>query len=62
MGRKKCLTYNDKKIMEQCSSAGKRVMGRNRIILDSKYYQSKKFGEENNVNGMKLTDSCMTLI
>jgi hypothetical protein len=35
--------YNDKKIMEQCSSAGKRV-GRNRIILDSKYYQSKKFG------------------
>jgi hypothetical protein len=44
MGRKKCLTYNDKKIMEQCSSAGKRVMGRNRIILDSKYYQSKKFG------------------
>jgi hypothetical protein len=37
--------YNDKKIMERRSSAGKRV-GRNRIILDLKYYQSKKVGAE----------------
>jgi hypothetical protein len=45
MGWKKCLMYNDKKIMERRSSAGKRV-GRNRIILDLKYYQSKKVGAE----------------